>query len=57
VLRRLGYEWRGRPLPLELDHVNGDHTDDRLENVRILCPHRHAITETWGGRRNKGTPA
>ncbi len=49
-------EWRGRPLPLELDHVNGDHLDNRLPNLRILCPNCHAITETWGGRKNAGVP-
>ncbi len=46
-------EWLGQPMPLTLDHINGDHTDHRLENLRILCPNCHALTETWCGR-NKG---
>lgn len=46
------HEWRDNRLPLCLDHVNGDHTDNRLENLRILCPNCHAITETWC-RRNR----
>jgi hypothetical protein len=45
--------WRGQPLPLHLDHVNGDHSDNRLENLRILCPNCHAITNTWCGRNRK----
>ena len=45
--------WRGEPLPLHLDHINGDHTDNRLENLRILCPNCHAITDTWCGRNRK----
>lgn len=36
--------WLGEPLPLTLDHINGDPTDNRIENLRILCPNCHALT-------------
>jgi len=44
-------EWLGRPIPLELDHINGDKTDNRIENLRILCPNCHALTETYRGKK------
>lgn len=45
--------WQGRPAPLQLDHVNGTRTDNRLENLRILCPNCHAQTDTWCSK-NRG---
>lgn len=46
-------EWRGNPIPLELDHINGVSNDHRPENVRFLCPNCHALTPTWRGRNQK----
>ncbi len=42
--------WSGKPIPLELHHVNGDSTDNRIENIRILCPNCHAQTPTYRGK-------
>jgi hypothetical protein len=43
--------WLGRPLRLEIDHVNGDFMDDRSANLRLLCPNCHATTDTYRRRR------
>ncbi len=40
-------------LPLELDHINGDRHDNRIENLRILCPNCHSLTANHRGRGGK----
>jgi len=40
-------------LPLELDHINGDSTDNRFENLRVLCPNCHSLKPTHRGRNRK----
>lgn len=46
-------EWFGKPIPLELHHINGDNNDNRLENLQMLCPNCHAFTDNYGGKNQK----
>jgi hypothetical protein len=43
-------EWMGKKMSLILDHINGEHTDNRLENLRIVCPNCNATLPTHGGK-------
>lgn len=45
------YEWQGKELQCELDHIDGDRTNHRLENLRIICPNCHSQTETFRFKR------
>ena len=46
-------EWMGQKMPLEIDHINGVHTDNRMINLRFLCPNCHALTPTYKGKNLK----
>ncbi len=46
----LGKVWNNKPITLQLEHINGDHFDNRIENLTILCPNCHSQTATWCSR-------
>ncbi|MET9292856.1 HNH endonuclease signature motif containing protein [Streptomyces sp. NPDC003077] len=48
--------WRGRPLPLETDHIDGDWRNNEPGNLRLLCPNCHSATDTYRGRGKRGRP-
>lgn len=47
--------WNGEPLTLQLDHVNGIYNDNRVKNLRLLCPNCHTQTPGYAGRKLRGT--
>ena len=47
-------EWQGKQISLQLDHIDGDNHNHRLENLRLVCPNCHSQTDTYCGK-NKGS--
>lgn len=46
-------DWMDKPLTLHLDHINGDHFDCRIGNLRVLCPNCHSQTSTYSNNKRQ----
>ena len=46
-------EWMGQEVPLQVHHINGEHKDNRLENLMMICPNCHALTDSFCKPKNK----
>jgi len=49
----IGPEWNDKKLSLQIDHINGQPNDNRLDNLRMLCPNCHSQTDTYAGKSKK----
>lgn len=45
-------EWMGKPLMIEMHHINGDNTDNRIENLQFLCPNCHSQTDNYKNKNS-----
>lgn len=50
---KIGTTWNNKKLVLEIDHIDGDNTNNLIENLRFLCSNCHSQTETWKNRKRK----
>lgn len=58
IIRELGHvcevcklsEWMSKPIPIEIDHIDGNPENNARENLRLICPNCHAQTDTYKGK-------
>jgi hypothetical protein len=48
-------EWLQKPIPLEIEHINGDADNNKDENLKLLCPNCHALTPTFRSRNKQAS--
>jgi len=48
----LNYKWNNLPIPLEVEHIDGDRCNNNINNLKLLCPNCHAQTPTWRRRKS-----
>lgn len=48
--------WQGEIMTLHLDHINGINNDNRIENLRFLCPNCHSLTDSYNGKNKSHFP-
>jgi len=46
-------QWLGLPIPLELHHKDGDRINNALQNIELLCPNCHSLTDNYRGSKKK----
>ena len=46
--------WQGKEITLDIDHINGNRTDNTIKNLRFLCPNCHRQTDTFGSKNKRG---
>ncbi len=46
----IGAEWQGKPMTLQLDHIDGDSDNNTVGNLRLICPNCHSQTDTFGSK-------
>lgn len=45
--------WLDKPIPLQLHHIDGNHYNNNLNNLQLLCPNCHALTDTYCGKNRR----
>lgn len=49
------HEWHGKEIKLQIHHIDGNHFNNSVENLQLLCPNCHSQTDTYAGKKNKNS--